>query len=98
MFCHNFAVKELSPQHKLLLLVLIVIQLLLNFSTLLVMAMMPRERGELNTLLLKNSSHDFCITQILREINFEDSRSAKSAILTQALTFDFFISVLFEGF
>ena len=36
--------------------------------------------------------HDFCITQILREINFEDSRSAKSAILThsQALNFAFY--------
>ena len=35
--------------------------------------------------------HDFCIIQILREINFEDSRSAKSAILThlEALDFDF---------
>ena len=28
--------------------------------------------------------HDFCITQILREINFEESRSAKSAILTHS--------------
>ena len=26
--------------------------------------------------------HDFPITQILREINFEDSKSAKSAFLT----------------
>ena len=26
--------------------------------------------------------HDFAITQILREINFGDTRSAKSAILT----------------
>ena len=35
--------------------------------------------------------HDFSITQILREINFGDSRSAKSAILThlKALNFDF---------
>ena len=35
--------------------------------------------------------HDFFITQILREINFGDSRSAKSAILThsEALNFDF---------
>ena len=35
--------------------------------------------------------HDFSITQILREINFGDSRSAKSAILThlEALKFDF---------
>ena len=34
--------------------------------------------------------HDFSITQILREINFGDSRSAKSAILPhlQALNFD----------
>ena len=33
----------------------------------------------------------FHITQILREINFRDSRSAKSAILThlKALNFDF---------
>ena len=36
--------------------------------------------------------HDFPITQILREINFEYFRSAKSAILThlEALNFDFF--------
>ena len=35
---------------------------------------------------------DFSITQILREINFEDSRSAKSAILThfELLNFDFY--------
>ena len=35
--------------------------------------------------------HDFSITQILREINFEDSRSAKFAILPhlKALNFDF---------
>ena len=34
--------------------------------------------------------HDFSITQILREINCGDSRSAKSAILThlEALNFD----------
>ena len=34
----------------------------------------------------------FAITQILREINFRDSRSAKSAILThlEALDFDFY--------
>ena len=34
---------------------------------------------------------DFCITQILREISFEDSKSAKSAILThlEALNFNF---------
>ena len=34
---------------------------------------------------------DFSVTQILREINFGDSRSAKSAILnnSQALNFDF---------
>ena len=45
--------------------------------------------------------HDFSITQILREIKFGDSRSAKSAILThlEALNFDHFyaISPLFEG-
>ena len=35
---------------------------------------------------------DFCIIQILREINFEGSKSAKSAILTllQALNVDFY--------
>ena len=35
---------------------------------------------------------DFCITEILREINFVNSRSAKSVILTQlgALNFDFY--------
>ena len=34
--------------------------------------------------------HDFSITQILREINFGDSRNAKSAISThlEALNFD----------
>ena len=36
--------------------------------------------------------HDFSITQISREINFWDSGSAKSAILTQleALNFDLY--------
>ena len=36
--------------------------------------------------------HDFSITQILREINFGDSSSAKSAIIThlEALNFDFY--------
>ena len=36
--------------------------------------------------------YDFCIIQILREINFEDSQSAKSAILThlEALNFNFY--------
>ena len=36
--------------------------------------------------------HNFSTTQILREINFEDSRIAKSAILThlEALNFDFY--------
>ena len=36
-------------------------------------------------------NHDFSITYILCEINFGDSRSAKSAILThlEALNFDF---------
>ena len=35
--------------------------------------------------------HDFSITQILREIKFGDSRSAKSGIFThlEALNFDF---------
>ena len=35
--------------------------------------------------------HDFSITQILREINFKDPRSAKSAIVThlEALNFNF---------
>ena len=36
--------------------------------------------------------HDFSITQILREINFRDSKSAKCTISTQlaALNFDFY--------
>ena len=36
--------------------------------------------------------HDFCITQILREINFKDFWSAKSAILThlEALNLDYY--------
>ena len=40
---------------------------------------------------------DFPITQILREINFEDFKSAKSAILThlEALNFDFYEFLLF---
>ena len=43
--------------------------------------------------------HDFTITQILCEINFGDSRSAKSAILThlKALNFDFHDFTLSEG-
>ena len=37
--------------------------------------------------------HDFCIIQILREINFRESRSAESAILThlEALTFEIYL-------
>ena len=36
--------------------------------------------------------HDFSITQILREISFANSKSAKHAILThlEALNFDFY--------
>ena len=36
--------------------------------------------------------HNFCITHILREIKFWDSRSAKSAIVTilEALNFDLY--------
>ena len=36
--------------------------------------------------------HDFCIIQILREIKFEDSKNAKSAILPhlEALNFVFY--------
>ena len=43
--------------------------------------------------------HYFSITQILREINFEVSRSAKSAISThfEALNFYFQIFTHFEG-
>ena len=33
--------------------------------------------------------HDFTVTQILREINFEDARSAQSAILTHLGTLNF---------
>ena len=41
--------------------------------------------------------HDFSITQILREINFGDSTSAKSAILTHldVLNFAFYETVHF---
>ena len=41
--------------------------------------------------------HDFLITQILREINFRDSRSAKSAILThlEALKYESYKFLLF---
>jgi len=41
---------------------------------------------------LKRECLDFSFTQFLREINFYDSRSAKSAISTQseALNFDFY--------
>ena len=40
---------------------------------------------------------DFSITQILREINFEESGSAKSAILThlEAVNFDFYAFLQF---
>ena len=40
---------------------------------------------------------DLSITQILREINFVDYRSAKSAILTylEALNFDFYVFLHF---
>ena len=36
--------------------------------------------------------HDFSIIRIVREINFEDSKSAKSVILThlEAMNFDFY--------
>ena len=40
---------------------------------------------------------DFSVTQILREINFGDSKSAKSAILAhlEALNFDFYVFLHF---
>ena len=43
--------------------------------------------------------HDFSITRILREINFEDCRSSKSAILTyfEALNLDFYEFLHFLG-
>ena len=43
--------------------------------------------------------HDFSITQILREINFRDSKSAKSAIFThfEALNFDSWIFAIYDG-
>ena len=49
----------------------------------------PEKKGYMCTVW---KFHDFSITQILREINFGDSRSAKSAILThlEALNFDFY--------
>ena len=39
--------------------------------------------------------HDFSINQILREINFSDSKSEKSAVLThlKALNFDFYVCI-----
>ena len=42
---------------------------------------------------------DFCITQILHEINFGDSKSAKSVILThfEALNFNFWRISAFKG-
>ena len=41
--------------------------------------------------------HDFSITQILREIKFEDSKIAKSAIFTnlEALNLDFYAFLYF---
>ena len=41
--------------------------------------------------------HNFAITQILREINFWDSKSAKLAILThlEALKFEFYLFLYF---
>ena len=43
--------------------------------------------------------HDFSITEILREINFGDSKSAKSAILThlEALNLYFSSFAFFDG-
>ena len=51
-----------------------------------------QESSEFNDLRILWKCHDFCIIQILREINLEDSRNAKSAILThfKALNFDFY--------
>ena len=45
----------------------------------------------IRTILKLWKFYHFSVTQILREINFGDSRSAKSAILTyaKALNFDF---------
>ena len=50
-----------------------------------------QESSELNDLRILWKFHDFCIIQILREINFEDSQSAKLSILThsEATNFDF---------
>ena len=39
--------------------------------------------------LTESKSHNFSVTQILREINFEDSLSAKSAILTHLEAINF---------
>ena len=45
------------------------------------------------------NSYEFSITHILREINFGDSRSEKSAIFTnlEALNFYFHEICIFEG-
>ena len=54
-----------------------------------------------STPLTVRKFHDFTITQILREINFGDSRSAKSAILTHlhvgALIFDIYEFCTFKS-
>ena len=48
-------------------------------------------RSLIGTLSTVWKFHNFAITQILREINFDDSKSAKSAILThlEILNFEF---------
>ena len=52
---------------------------------------MPERKEKVMDKYLPNvwKFHDFSITQILREINFWDSRSAKSAILTHLEVLNF---------
>ena len=49
-------------------------------------------RFSINIRTQFGKKQNFAVTQILREINFEDSRSAKSTIFThlEALNFDFY--------
>ena len=58
---------------------------------------MPKIQGatlqnDLFLLCVMSKVHEFSITQILRETNFGDFRSAKSAIVAylEALNFDFY--------
>ena len=55
--------------------------------------MFTNELARIGLLVAKWKFFNFSISQILREIHFEDSRSAKSAILPhlEALNFDNYV-------